>query len=41
MLHLVLESLKCLRGDGPNDLEELVVKQGGNEYILMVGFPNI
>ena len=38
MLHLVLESLKCLRGDGPNDLEELVVKQGGIELLTMFDF---
>ena len=38
ILHSVLESLKCLRGDGPIDLEELVVKQGGIEISSIVDF---
>ena len=35
LLHLVFESLQCLRGDGPIDLEELVVKQGGIEFFFV------
>ena len=33
-----MESLRCLRGDGPNDLQELVVKQGGIEISSKVDF---
>ena len=25
----VAESIECLKGEGPNDLEDLVIKQGG------------